>query len=342
MNKIELPSKEKRHLKDRQRQTKDKRVYRKIAVILGLSEGLDYATLSSILSLDESSVRRYEKDYLCSDIDDFLEDNYKGYWGKLNSSQLAKLEKELTKNIYQTTKAVADWIEKEFNIKYHPQGLVHLLRRLGFVYKQTKRIPAKADEMAQREFLCKFKRIKADLKENEVLYFGDGVHPQHNTKLANGWIPKGKDKFIKSNSGRTRINLNGVLNPDTKEVIIREEKTINAQSTIELFKKIEEKNQSKDKIYIIVDNARYFRSTLVKEYLELSKIQLIFLPPYSPNLNLIERLWKFMRKKVINNQYYEKSTEFRRKLLEFFDNIDIYKDELDSLLTCNFQIFETA
>lgn len=342
MSHIELTNKEKKCLKKLQQQTKDKRIYRKIAVILGLSKGLDYATLSSILSLDDSSIRRYEKDYLSNDLDNYLKDDYKGYWGKLNSFQLAKLDNEVTENLYQTTNEITDWIEREFGVKYHTQGLVYLLHSLGFVYKQTKLIPAKADERAQRDFLNKFNELQANLKENEVIYFGDGVHPQHNTKLANGWIKKGKDKLIKSNTGRTRINLNGVLNPDTKEVIIREDKTINAQSTIELFKEIEEKNQTKDKIFIIVDNARYYRCKLVSEYLELSKIQLIFLPPYSPNLNLIERLWKFMRKKTINNKYYEKSTEFRRKLLEFFDNIDKYKDELDSLLTCNFQVFETA
>ena len=339
---LQLNNKEIDELKRLQHQTKNTRVYRKIAVILGLDSGFDYASLSNILSLDETTIRRYEKDYLSGGVDSFLKDNYNGYWGKLNSFQLAKLVIELTENLYQTTNEISDWIEKEFGVKYHTQGLVYLLHSLGFVYKQTKLIPAKANEEAQREFLNKFNELRANLKENEVIYFGDGVHPQHNTKLANGWIEKGKDKLIKSNTGRTRINLNGVLDYATKEVIIREDKTINAQSTIELFKEIEEKNQTKDKIFIIVDNARYYRSKLVSEYLQFSKIEIIFLPPYSPNLNLIERLWKFMRKKIINNKYYEKSTEFRRKLLEFFDNIDKYKDELDSLLTCNFQIFKTA
>ena len=342
MSHIKLTHKEKEELKKMQRQTKDNRIYRKIAVILGLDSGFDYASLSNILSLDETTIRRYEKDYLSNELDSFIKDNYKGYWGKLNSFQLAKLVSELTENLYQTTNEISDWIEKEFNVKYHTQGLVYLLHSLGFVYKQTKLIPAKADEQAQREFLNKFNDLRVNLKENEIIYFGDGVHPQHNTKLANGWIKKGEEKYIKSNTGRTRINLNGVLDPDTKEVIIREYETINALTTIELLKEIEKKNQTKDKIFIIVDNARYYRSKLVSEYLELSKIELIFLPPYSPNLNLIERLWKFMRKKIINNKYYEKSTEFRRKLLEFFDNIDKYKDELDSLLTCNFQIFKSA
>ncbi len=144
------------------------------------------------------------------------------------------------------------------------------------------------------------------------------MHPQHNTKPACGWIPKGEDKEIKSNTRRKRVNINGVLNPETKEIIVIESKTINAQSTIELYKIIEEMNKDKDKIYVIIDNATYYKNAALKEYLKNSKIEQIFLPPYSPNLNLIERVWKFMKKEVINNEYYEKYSEFKQKILEFF------------------------
>ena len=127
MNKIKLADNEKEQLKRLQQQTKDKRVYRKIAVILGLDSGFNYASLSNILSLDEITIRRYQKDYLSNDLENYLKNNYKGYWGKLNSFQLAALVNELNNNLYQTTTQVADWIEREFRIKYNSQGLVHLL-----------------------------------------------------------------------------------------------------------------------------------------------------------------------------------------------------------------------
>ena len=101
-------------------------------------------------------------------------------------------------------------------------------------------------------------------------------------------------------------------------------------------------NTDKDKIYIIVDNARYYKNAALQDYLKDSKIEQIFLPPYSPNLNLIERVWKFMKKKVINNKYYEKSAEFKQKIFEFFSNIKSYKKELDSLITYNFQILNAT
>ena len=234
------------------------------------------------------------------------------------------------------------WIEKELGVQYNHKGLAKLLNRLGFVYKKTKLIPSKADAEKQEGFVEKFNELKDNLKDNEVLYFGDAVHPQHNTKVACGWIPKGQDREIKSNTGRTRVNINGALNPETKEVLVREDKTINAQSTIELYKTLEEINKDKEKIYIIVDNARYYKNAALQDYLKGSKIEQIFLPPYSPNLNLIERVWKFMKKKVINNKYYEKSAEFKQKIFEFFSNIKSYKKELDSLITYNFQILNAT
>jgi transposase len=149
----------------------------------------------------------------------------------------------------------------------------------------------------------------------------DGVHPQHNTMLAYGWIKKGQDNIVKSNTGRQRVNINGALDSETHAVITREDESINAISTIELLKKIEAAYPLAAIIYVICDNARYYRSRLVRQFLETSKIQLVFLPSYSPNLNLIERLWKFMKKKVLYNKYYEKFDTFKEVTLEFFENI---------------------
>ena len=91
-------------------------------------------------------------------------------------------------------------------------------------------------------------------------------------------------------------------------------------------------------IYVICDNARYYRSKAVQEYLKNSRIKLVFLPPYAPNLNLIERLWKYFKKKILYNRYYETVDEFRAACEEFFRNPRKYHRELRSLLTENFAI----
>ena len=166
----------------------------------------------------------------------------------------------------------------------------------------------------------------------------DGCHPQHNSITANGWIKKGKEKYLKANCGRQRININGACNAAKGEVVIRTDESINAQSTIALMAQLQT-HQPKGRIIIIADNARYYRSRLVQAYLQENKrIELHFLPPYSPNLNLIERLWKFYKKEILYNQYYEDFKTFKKGTLLFFNNIHKKKNKLLTLLADNFHV----
>ena len=107
----------------------------------------------------------------------------------------------------------------------------------------------------------------------------------------------------------------------THKIVIHEDKTLNAEATIRFFQKIEEAYPSKARVHVFCDNAPYYRNKSVKEYLETSKIDLHFLPPYSPNLNPIERLWKWLKERVIYNTYYEYFEEFKDAVFGFFDTL---------------------
>ena len=113
---------------------------------------------------------------------------------------------------------------------------------------------------------------------------------------------------------------------------------INVESVLRIFKELENRNHDADCIYVICDNASYYHSRIAKEYVEKSRIKMVFLPPYSPNLNIIERLWKFFKKKVVS-YYYSEFSEFKMACADFFQNLHLYKDELETLLTDNFQMF---
>ena len=125
------------------------------------------------------------------------------------------------------------------------------------------------------------------------------------------------------------------------KVVVHESNMINAQSTIALFSKMLKK-QPVGKIHIILDdNAGYYRSKEVQEFLCSNKrIRLIFIPPYSPNLNIIERLWKLFKKHMTYNTYYEKFAVFRKYCLDFFNHLKKYKPELQILMTDNFQLIQ--
>ncbi len=96
-------------------------------------------------------------------------------------------------------------------------------------------------------------------------------------------------------------------------------------------------------ITVVLDNARYQRCKLAMEHAASLGIELLFLPPYSPNLNLIERLWKFVKKQCLSSKYYEKFEPFKQAISDCLALASTkHKDDLKSLLTLNFQTFEKA
>ena len=117
-----------------------------------------------------------------------------------------------------------------------------LLHPLGYVYKKPKLVPGKADPEAQEEFLADYEKLKRDKGEDDPIYFMDAVHPQHNPVIACGWIKRGEDSEVRSNTGRRRVNINGAIDIERLEPVVRFDETINTDSTIALFEQLEQLN----------------------------------------------------------------------------------------------------
>lgn len=337
---VNLTYDERKTLQQYQRNVSERSSYVKVTTILLLDKGLAPIEIADYLGIDSSTIYRYSKSYNQDGLDKYLSTDYKGYWGLLSSHQIAELRNELNTNLYIESKAIALWIHTRWGIDYTPQGVVDLLNRIGFTYKQTKQIPCETDTEKQLVFMETLAQILPQTTENQaVVYFADAVHPTHNTRSTHAWIEKGTERKQPTVSGRDRVNINAVLNAKVPtEVIALESDTINAQTTRQLYEKILALNPLAKTIYIVADNARYYRNKELIEWIETTKIKPVFLPPYSPNLNIIERLWKFLRKIVINTSFYRKKEDFKKAILSFFENINQYQAELESLLTLNFRL----
>ena len=317
---------------------RDKRQADRVKAVIALSKGWSAAQVAEILLFDETTSRHYFDRYQHGGTDALLDDNYSGAEPRLDEHQLKELEGYLEEHLFTEAKSIIAHIARQYGVHYSVSGVTDLLHRLDFSYKKPTHVPGKQDSTTQQAFIEEYDQIKANKGENDPVYFADATHPQHNSVPAYGWIKKGKEKELKANCGRQRLNINGAINIETMESVTGFYDTINAQAAIDLFAKIQAKHPDADAIYIIVDNARYYRSCLLKEHVEGTKIKLIFLPPYSPNLNLIERYWKFFKKKVLNNRYYETFAEFKLACESFFRKRKKYLPELQTLLTENFYI----
>ena len=200
-------------------------------------------------------------------------------------------------------------------------------------------IPGKAPtEIVQKDFIQQIGHYSQQ-KETVLLFF-DPCHLLHNVVNARMWQPRGKKGtiIIKSNTGRKRINILGALDiEDFSVAITLTEKTCDSERIVEFLQKIKEKYPNR-KIVIILDNARYNYAIATRAFAEENNIKLLFLPPYAPNLNLIERLWKFTKKHLVNNTYHEDFTQFVSATDSFFNNLGDYNQELSRLFTQKFQI----
>ncbi len=307
------------------------------------ADGYSTKEIAEVLLLDDDTIHQWIDYFLKrKTVNDWLGYRYVGYDGKLTCSELEQVKNYVSENVISDSKQVIAFIKTTFSKQYSLSGIVDLLKRLGFVYKKTTLVPSKFDPELQEKFKAAYEELEKNLGEKETILFMDGVHPQHNTTCTNAWIKKGQTKEIKSNTGRQRINLNGVYNPVTQEVLTHESDTINAEAILDSLKEIEKFYATQDRIYIILDNARYYRNQIITEHLTTSKIVFMFLPPYSPNLNLIERLWKFMRKKIINNQYYETFKEFKKEIDSFFKGLPSKRHELRQFIGIKLRLFQAA
>jgi len=240
--------------------------------------------------------------------------------------------------MYHKAEDVVRFVVSCYGEKYTVSGMTKLLKRLGFVCKKNKQVPSKACPEAKEAFVQEYEILKKSVKKGDKIYFADGTHPRHNSVTGYGWIRKGAVMEIEANTGRHHLNINGAICADDMDIQFVQGKSVNAQSTIRLLKKLEKANPGKGKIYLIIDNARYYHSALVTEFLKKSRVVPKVLPPYSPNFNLIERLWKLLKKEVLMNVYYEKFSQFKYACTSVLKKMSGRKDLLGSLITENFQI----
>ncbi len=310
-----LTDQERNQLKTQHKRERDKLVCDRIKAILLYDEGWSPQQIAKVLLISDQAVRNHVDDYKTSTK---LKPASGGSEEKLSKEQSEQIEAHLRVHTYLYVKDIIAYVQATFGIIYTVPGMRSWLQRHGFSYKKPAIVPGKANKEQQEEWLAAYEKLRQGLPGDETICFIDGVHPTHNVQPAYGWIKKGIRKEIPANTGRARLNLSGAIDVVSHNVLIQEDQTLNAISTIRFFQKIEEAYPCKRTIHVFCDNAPYYRNKAVKQYLATSKIVLHFLPPYSPNLNPIERLWKWMKERVIYNTYYEHFEDFKGAVIGFF------------------------
>lgn len=311
-------------------------VHRRMNALLLLDDGWAAERVAEALFIDAETVREHRRLYQTAGVAGVLQLQYEGGDPALSADQLAALGAELDARLYMTAKAIAAFVRRTFGVTYTPHAMAKLLNRLGFVYKMPKCVPAKADAAAQQHFVEQtLAPLMAAADADKPLYFVDATHPSYTAHPGHGWIRKGQTRELKSNHGRVNVNINGALRWPERDLVHREAAKITSAEMIKLFDDLQARHPTATAIRVVLDNARYNHSAEIKAYIaaEGCRIELVYLPSYAPNLNLIERLWWLLKKKTLYNEHFPTFAEFKAAVQGFLANLGKYREEIHSLIT---------
>lgn len=254
-----------------------------------------------------------------------------------NESLLSHFEKHPVHTINQARSVIKELT----GLERSPTQVRAWMKRHGLSYRKTGQIPAKADKSEQELFVQQELNPLIEMaKEQEIhLLFLDAAHFVMGVYLCYLWAVK--RIFVKSSAGRKRYNVLGAVNAITKQIhTFTNNSYINANCICDFFEQLRSVYTDAKPIYIILDNARYQKCQLVRYVAWQFHIQLVYLPPYSPNLNIIERLWKWTKKKALYAKFHNDFELFKNAIDHTIQTANgIAKSEMQTLLTLNFQTF---
>ena len=322
-------------------------VQRKMEVLWLKSHGLPHDQIATLAGVSLRTVQRYLDEYLEGGLPRVRRCNWHG-----SQSALAEQEQSLEEYFWdhppRTTKEAVAVIAQQTGIR---RGLTQvrafLKYHLGLKYCKVASIPVPPKKsiaeqaQVQAQFLANQLEpcLQAARAGQRAVFFVDAAHFVWAPFLGYLWCLT--RLFVRSATGRRRYNVLGALNAVTHQVLrVTNEGYINAETVCTLLRTLAEAGL-RVPITLVLDNVKYQRCELVQSLARSLGMELLFLPSYSPNLNLIERVWRFVRKRSLNSTYYESFEQFQAAIDRCLDNLATkYKEEAAPLLAHKFQTFE--
>jgi transposase len=304
------------------------------------SQGLPHRAICRLARISENTLRAYLRQYQDGGVERLKRTDWEGPPSELADHREA-LEEHFRKSPPRSTAQAAADIERITGIKRGSTQVRKFLRGMGLRFRKPGMIPAKADADAQRRFLDERlgPRLRQARRLRRVVCFVDAAHFVHGPFLGYLWCFA--RLLVRGPSGRRRFNVLGAIDAVTRELTtVVNDTAIDATAICEPLVKLSARYAGLP-LTLVLDNARYQKCEAVRLRAAELKIELLYLPSYSPNLNLIERLWKFVKKEVLSCRYYEDFARFTAAIVGCLDQVEgQHKAAIASLLTLKFQTFD--
>jgi transposase len=343
MKTIQLTPQQRTEIDQRRRQAENRRIYQRLSALLWIDAGRTREEVAELLGITSRQVGQWLRIFRNKGLDQLCILHYRGDPGRLRPAQIGQLKQQIAQGGFHNAEHVRTWIEETFGVAYSATGVKELLHRIGASYHKVSGFFWKADVEEQKKFVRKYRRHKREAGPKTRRYFVDACHPVWGLDLLYScWLLVGQRYYVGVGNGRKRLNILGAYSPDDHDYVdLRLTKeNITGEQFVKLLEKLRAKHPDTEKFLLYLDNARYYSKPCVKEWLAAHReFRLVPLPAYSPNLNLIERLWRFLRKTALN-RWHKTFEAMQEAVAAVLDHLDDYRGELVTLMTERFQIVE--
>jgi transposase len=343
MKTIQLTPRQRKDIEQRRRIAENRRIYQRLSVLLWIDDGRTREEAAQLAGVSTRQVGQWLRIFRNKGLDQLCTLHYQGDPGRLGPAQVKRIRQEIETGVFHNAEQIRTWIEATFGVTYSASGVKDLLRRIGASYHKVSGFFWKANVKKQKQFVRKYRRHKREAGPETRRYFVDACHPVWGVGLLYScWLLTGQRLYVGVGNGRKRLNILGAYSPDDHDYVdLRLTKeNITGEQFVKLLEKMLAKHPEAEKFLLYLDNARYYSKPCVKEWLARHRqFRLVPLPAYSPNLNLIERLWKFLRKKALN-RWLKTFEEMQAAVAGVLDRLGDYRDELSTLMTERFAILE--
>ena len=312
----------------------------KLLVIRMHHEGAKHGFIAKVLNLHANTITNHLKEYSKAGLLGTLENRYYRPTSSLEPF-LECLKCSFRAAPVADAKQAVARIEALTGIRISESQSRRFMKAVGMKVRKACSIPGKANPQLQFEFYTTTLLPKLEEAEKGVrkVFFVDAAHFVMGAFLGMIWCFA--RVLVKTPPGRQRYNILGAIDSHNQELIsIRTTDNINSLSVVALLEKIRQRHPDSE-VTLVMDNARYQRCHFVRDHAQEQGIELLFLPSYSPNLNLIERLWKLTKRRCLTNRYYPDFKSFCGAIDKCLDDLSgPLKEELTSLMSLNFQFFK--
>ncbi len=322
------------------------RARKKCWVVYLKGKGYAHREIADVVRVDEDTVTEYVRKYRDGGLPGLLAEHYRKGEGQLDA-HAERLKKVFENSPPHTVNQALEMIERETGVRLKHSACRAFLRKLGMKCRRCGLVPGKASDdekqlQAQQELHNN--RLQPRLEEAKqgrcTVLFVDAAHFVMGAFLGMLWCFV--RQLLPSSCGRKRYNVLGAYDPIRQEAVTLTNDTVVNQVTFcALLDKIASCYAGTGlPITLVLDNARYQKCQSVFDKAEALGIELFYLPAYSPNLNLIERLWRFVKKQVLYSTHYDTFATFKESIDACLRDLGTrFKSKMQTLMTMNFQLF---